>query len=241
MTHNKWSVCNPISPSPTVSEAQFLWKYKTGDHGVHHRHPTGPCPQSLVGELYHGEFLHLNHPVGETWTAAAHISPHLCVCAVFPHQETCLRQVSEGLQLHRTLLGIVANHLKNKDLVLALQADVRDLNVQIVKVGVCVCLSVLCQWPQSECILLTLGMFLQMLKMVGEEVVTPSTIRLNLRGDYEIQVAAHLTLLQLQTFGQDVDRCLKSLDQSSDQDTDDNWSRVHAKSFVCQYYLLGFY
>lgn len=121
--------------------------------------------------------------------------------------------------MHRTLLGVVANHLKNKDRLLALQADVRDLNVQIKKVGVCVCVSFVSD-PKVNAFLLKLGMFLQMMKMVGEEVVTPPTITLNLPGDYEVQVAAHLTLLQLQTFGQDVDRCLKSLDESTDQDTD---------------------
>ena len=53
-----------------------------------------------------------------------------------------------------------------------------------------------------------------MLKMVGGQAVALPRLTLNLPGDYEVQVAAHLTLQQLQTFGQEVDRCLKSLDQS---------------------------
>lgn len=52
-----------------------------------------------------------------------------------------------------------------------------------------------------------------MLKMVGQ-AVAPPTLTLNLPGDYEVQVAIHLTLLQLQNFGQDVDRYLRGLDQS---------------------------
>lgn len=50
--------------------------------------------------------------------------------------------------------------------------------------------------------------------MVGGQAVALPRLTLNLPGDYEVQVAAHLTLQQLQTFGQEVDRCLKSLDQS---------------------------
>ncbi|TWW81451.1 colony stimulating factor 3 (granulocyte) a [Takifugu flavidus] len=106
---------------------------------------------------------------------------------------TCLRRISEGLQLHRTLLAVIADHLKNKDRMLALQADIRDLNIQINK----------------------------MLKMVGEETVVPPAVTLNLPADYEVQVAAHLTLQQLQTFGRDVDRHLKSLDKTVDEEPDD--------------------
>lgn len=64
---------------------------------------------------------------------------------------------------------------------------------------------------------------LQMLKLVqGEAVVqpTPTPVTLSLPADYEVQVAAHLTLVQLQSFGQDVVRCLRSLDQSNEEDTE---------------------
>lgn len=62
-----------------------------------------------------------------------------------------------------------------------------------------------------------------MMKMAGEEAVAPPAVTLNLPADYEVQVAAHLTLQQLQTFGQDVDRYLKSLGKAVDvdEDTDD--------------------
>ena len=62
-----------------------------------------------------------------------------------------------------------------------------------------------------------------MLKIVqGESAVQPTqpTVTLNLPGRYEIQVAAHLTLVQLQSFGQDVVRCLRSLDQSNEEEAE---------------------
>lgn len=54
---------------------------------------------------------------------------------VFLYQETCLKRISEGLQLHRALLAAVAPRLKHQDQVTDLQADVRDLIIHINKVG----------------------------------------------------------------------------------------------------------
>lgn len=53
-----------------------------------------------------------------------------------------------------------------------------------------------------------------MLNKVGGQDVEPPSLTLHLTGNYDVQVAAHLTLLQLQNFVQDVDQYLKSLDQS---------------------------
>ncbi|KAI3365613.1 hypothetical protein L3Q82_010695, partial [Scortum barcoo] len=92
--------------------------------------------------------------------------------------ETSLRQMIEGLQLHRALLSFVSPRLGNKDKVTGLVADIRDLVIQINK----------------------------LLKLVQSEAVvqpTPTPVALNLPGEYEVQVAAHLTLVQLQDFGQD--------------------------------------
>lgn len=64
---------------------------------------------------------------------------------------------------------------------------------------------------------------LQLLKVVQAEAVeqpTPTPVALSLPGEYEVQVAAHLTLVQLQAFGQDVVRCLRSLDKSNDEETE---------------------
>lgn len=63
---------------------------------------------------------------------------------------------------------------------------------------------------------------LQLLKVVKAEAVqaSPAAVTLNLSGEYEIQVATHLTLVQLQTFGWDVKRCLRTVDQSSEEETE---------------------
>nr|ARP51377.1 GCSF-2 [Oplegnathus fasciatus] len=109
--------------------------------------------------------------------------------------ETSLRDMSEGLQLHRALLSSVSPRLENKDKVTGLLADIRDLVIQINK----------------------------LLKLVQAEAVvqpTPTPVALSLPGEYEVQVAAHLTLVQLQAFGQDMVRCLRSLDQSNDEETE---------------------
>lgn len=64
---------------------------------------------------------------------------------------------------------------------------------------------------------------LQLLKTVQRETVvlpTPTPVTLNLPGEYEVQVAAHLILVQLQSFGQDVDRSLRSLIQNKEEETE---------------------
>ncbi|KAM6898705.1 colony stimulating factor 3 (granulocyte) a [Lycodopsis pacificus] len=102
--------------------------------------------------------------------------------------ETSLIRMSEGLQLHRALLSSVSPRLENK--LTGLLADIKDLIIQINK----------------------------MLKMARAEAVvqpSPTPVALRLSGEYDVQVAAHLTLVQLQAFGQDTLRCLRSLDQSN--------------------------
>nr|XP_040032984.1 colony stimulating factor 3 (granulocyte) a [Gasterosteus aculeatus aculeatus] len=111
--------------------------------------------------------------------------------------EAVLRNVSEGLQLHRALLRSVSPRLQNKDKVAALLADIKDLIIQINK----------------------------MVKMAnGEAAVqpspSPSPVVLRLPGEYDVQVAAHLSLGQLQSFGRDVLRCLRSLDRSGEEEAE---------------------
>ncbi|KAM3591608.1 uncharacterized protein V6R79_004752 [Siganus canaliculatus] len=111
--------------------------------------------------------------------------------------EACLRRVSEGLQLHRALLISVSPRLKNTDKVTELLADIKDLIININK----------------------------LLKMIQKEAPvqpSPTPMSLRLPGDYEVQLAAHLTLVQLQAFGQDVVRCLRSLDQSNEEEEGKN-------------------
>lgn len=64
--------------------------------------------------------------------------------------------------------------------------------------------------------------FLQMLKMVTGEAIqaSPPTVLLNMSGEYEVQVATHLTLVQLHSFSGDVVGSLGFLDQSNGEDTD---------------------
>lgn len=61
-----------------------------------------------------------------------------------------------------------------------------------------------------------------MLKMVHGEAAQPTLtpVTLKLTGEYEVQVAIHLTLVQLLSFGQDVARSLRSLDQSNEKDAE---------------------
>lgn len=63
--------------------------------------------------------------------------------------------------------------------------------------------------------------FLQMIQMVQTEAVaqpTPTPVVLRLPGEYEVQVAAHLTLVHLEAFGQDMLRFLRGLAEQSDDD-----------------------
>ncbi|XP_008288010.1 colony stimulating factor 3 (granulocyte) a isoform X2 [Stegastes partitus] len=109
--------------------------------------------------------------------------------------EDSLTQMYEGLQLHRALLSSISPRVGNKDKVTGLMADVRDLAIQINK----------------------------MLKMAQSEVVAqpnPTPVALRLPGDYEVQVATHLTLVQLQALGQDIIRCLRVLDHGNEEETE---------------------
>lgn len=135
--------------------------------------------------------------------------------------------MSEGLQLHRALLAAISPHLENKDKVTEVQADIRDLVIQIHKVGKYFSITLCDTWPFLRHLRDGVLFALQMMKMVlGEAVVqpTPTPVTLSLPGDYEVQVAAHLTLVQLQSFGQDMVRCLRSLDQSN-EDTE-SWPKM---------------
>ncbi|XP_010734587.1 colony stimulating factor 3 (granulocyte) a isoform X2 [Larimichthys crocea] len=111
--------------------------------------------------------------------------------------ETSLSRMSEGLQLHRALLQQASDspHLDKNDKLTELMADIRDLVIKTNK----------------------------LLKTVQRETVvlpTPTPVTLNLPGEYEVQVAAHLILVQLQSFGQDVDRSLRSLIQNKEEETE---------------------
>ncbi|TKS89983.1 hypothetical protein D9C73_024113 [Collichthys lucidus] len=102
-----------------------------------------------------------------------------------------LRPVSENFSVQAS----DSPHLDKNDKLTELMADIRDLVIKTNK----------------------------LLKIVQRETVglpTPTPVTLNLPGEYEVQVAAHLILVQLQSFGQDVDRSLRSLIQNKEEDTE---------------------
>ncbi|XP_016889454.1 colony stimulating factor 3 (granulocyte) a isoform X2 [Cynoglossus semilaevis] len=108
---------------------------------------------------------------------------------------TSLKNMSEGLHQFSALLSTISERLQNKNKVVELMSDIKDLTIQINK----------------------------MQKMLHRDSVvqsTPAPVSLHIDGHYEVQLAAHLTLVKLQSFGQDIVRCLRSLDCSEDENTE---------------------
>lgn len=107
--------------------------------------------------------------------------------------DSCLRLMLEGLQLQQDRLQAVTQHVAKTDRVAEMQTDIRDLLIQIKK----------------------------MLKIVqGEAAVQPtsSNLVLNVNGEFEAQVAMHLTLVHLQDFGEHVVRSLRNILRTSEED-----------------------
>ncbi|KAM4624455.1 colony stimulating factor 3 (granulocyte) a [Polymixia lowei] len=104
---------------------------------------------------------------------------------------TSLRRMSEGLQLHRSLLKAVLPRLENRERVTELLADTRDLLLQIHKM-------------------------LRMIQAEPTALPTVPSVVLRLPGEYEVQVGTHLTLVQLQAFGKDMMRTLRSFSQDAE-------------------------
>ncbi|XP_077595226.1 uncharacterized protein LOC144211684 [Stigmatopora nigra] len=105
--------------------------------------------------------------------------------------ESRLIRAYEYLQLEQALLNAVSSRLGNAMGVADLTNNVRDLAVQISK---------MLQALQSEFVV----------------HLNPSPVNLLLSGDFEVQVAVHLTLVQLQSLGQDIHRFLRNLDTETD-------------------------
>ncbi|XP_037391480.1 colony stimulating factor 3 (granulocyte) b [Pygocentrus nattereri] len=98
-----------------------------------------------------------------------------------------LGRISEGLQLHQHLLQEVKKKLKCSEKLTPLLADLRDLSAQVHKL-------------QQEAQLTP-----------SEPQAQSSSLSSRLTGDYEVQVATHLVLQQLRSFGQDVFRSLRHI------------------------------
>ncbi|KAG5854932.1 hypothetical protein ANANG_G00043260 [Anguilla anguilla] len=100
--------------------------------------------------------------------------------------EMCLKHISEGLQMYQDVLSTLHNRVSNPEKMKGMHADVRDLLAQITK------MQELCRFETGA-------------KYGGSGLAS------RLSGDFEVQVAAHLSLLQLQDFGRDVFRSLRNM------------------------------
>lgn len=98
-------------------------------------------------------------------------------------QENSLNRMSVGIQLHQDLLGALATQLVGLD---DLRADLRDLHTQITK------MQELGGWSSAE-------------------PYQSADLAARLHGDYETQVANHLTLTQLRDFCHDIVRSLRNI------------------------------
>lgn len=106
--------------------------------------------------------------------------------------ESALTNMTEGLKLHRELLNAVLPQLDNNSNMVELSNDIGDLDLIIHK-------------------MLTLM-----------EKATPSTpssipVALRLNDEFDVQAAAHLTLAQLEAFGQNVVLSLKSMERAKEE------------------------
>ncbi|XP_028332602.1 uncharacterized protein LOC114481764 [Gouania willdenowi] len=148
----------------------------------------------------HAETLQLNSTENSKLSRMAAIIriptiPVLKVVSENVTLESSLRLMHEGLQLHRASLTLLSARLENNEELTKLISDIRDLLVQINKM-------------------------MNMAKTEGSVQPSPTTVDLHLPGEYEVQVAVHLTLVQLQSFGQDMVRCLRSLDLTDDKEAE---------------------
>nr|QBS13671.1 granulocyte colony stimulating factor 1 [Plecoglossus altivelis] len=104
--------------------------------------------------------------------------------------ENVLRHMLQGLQQQKDLLLAASQHLAATDRVTEMQRDLRDLLIMIRKM-------------------------LKIVQTESKQEPTPAHLELKVSGQYEAQVAMHLTLVQLQAFGQDVIRSLRNIVQPS--------------------------
>ncbi|KAJ8414467.1 hypothetical protein AAFF_G00053370 [Aldrovandia affinis] len=103
--------------------------------------------------------------------------------------EMCLNRISEGLQMYQDLLGALCDRVSTPKKLEELQDDIRDLLVQITQ-------------------MYELGQFEARVRYEGSGLAS------RLTGDFEVQVAAHLSLVQLQDFAQDIFRSLRNMAQT---------------------------
>ncbi|XP_067267745.1 colony stimulating factor 3 (granulocyte) b [Chanodichthys erythropterus] len=98
--------------------------------------------------------------------------------------EMSLSRIVEGLELHHKLLQEIGSVLSSTEELNLLLADVTDLSAQLHE------MQRLAQIPSTE---------------------SKKAFTLQLNGDYQVRVAAHLSLKQLRSFTQDVFRSLRHI------------------------------
>ncbi|XP_035385366.1 uncharacterized protein LOC118241924 [Electrophorus electricus] len=135
-------------------------------------------------------------PISETHTLIScvflgSVLDLLCVLgndqAFVPFQEVSLNHMAEGIQLHQHLLQEVEGKLTCSDRLTPFLADLRDLSAHVHQVQ-------------------------QLAKVTPTEPHgSSSDLSSRLHGDYQVQVAIHLILQQLQSFGQDMFRTLRHI------------------------------
>ncbi|KAG7492370.1 hypothetical protein MATL_G00013490 [Megalops atlanticus] len=103
--------------------------------------------------------------------------------------EMCLDRMSEGLQMYQDLLGVLSDRVSTPERLTELRADITDLLAQVVKM--------------REMAHLETGV-----KYAGSGLAS------RLTGDYEMQVATHLILVQLQDFTRDIFRSLRNMGET---------------------------
>ncbi|KAL7857436.1 hypothetical protein SRHO_G00163350 [Serrasalmus rhombeus] len=106
----------------------------------------------------------------------------------------CLSQIAKGLKLHQTLLTVVSKLSPAKsEMVDGLLCDIRDLLLQVRKMQD---LKNLLSNPEPQTV---------------SESQLQETLAPKLSDEYNKHVAAHLTLLQLRDFSQEVSRTFRSM------------------------------
>ncbi|KAL4660495.1 hypothetical protein GN956_G1364 [Arapaima gigas] len=100
--------------------------------------------------------------------------------------ETCLNHMSEGLQMYEDLLAAVSGRVAAPEKLTELQADLRELLAQVHKMR-------------------------ELSELEPTVPYTTSNLASRLTGDFEVDVATHLVLVQLQTFVQHIFRSLRNI------------------------------
>ncbi|CAL8283571.1 unnamed protein product [Merluccius merluccius] len=110
--------------------------------------------------------------------------------------ESNLVQMLKGVVLHQAMLSSLSSHLGPQDTVTELLADTRDLLIQI-------------------------RMLLKTIQKDAAEQPAAPVLDLKLSGDFDVQVATHVTLQHMQHFGQDMERILRGVSRANEDVTNE--------------------